>query len=32
MRYYTGFDLHANNNYVGIIDEAGKKVSKKRRK
>jgi transposase len=30
MRYYTGFDLHANNNYVGIIDEDGKKIKRKR--
>lgn len=30
MKYYTGFDLHSTNNYVGIIDEGGKKLKKKR--
>lgn len=30
MGYYTGIDLHANNNYMGIIDENGKKGKRKR--
>lgn len=30
MRYYTAFDLHANNSYAGVIDEAGRKVDRKR--
>ena len=30
MELYTAFDLHANNSYVAIIDETGKKVAKKR--
>ncbi len=29
-RLYAGFDLHGNNNYLGIIDRQGKKVFKKR--
>ena len=27
---YTGFDLHSTNSYVGIIDEDGKRVWKKK--
>jgi len=30
MRLYTGFDLHSTNSYVGIIDEDGKKIWKKK--
>lgn len=30
MRLYTGIDLHSSNSYVGIIDEDGKRVWKKR--
>ena len=30
MGLYTGFDLHANNSYVGIINERGGKEAKKR--
>lgn len=30
MGLYTGIDLHANNNLVGIVDEQGKKIKKKR--
>lgn len=30
MELYTGFDLHANNSYVGIINADGKKEAKKR--
>jgi transposase len=30
MRLYTAFDLHSNNSYVGIIDEGGKKMFKKK--
>ena len=30
MKLYAGFDLHGNNNYLGIIDKQGKKVFKKR--
>ena len=30
MELYTGFDLHANNSYVGIIDADGKREAKKR--
>jgi transposase len=30
MKLYIGIDLHANNNYVAILDEGGKKVFKKR--
>ncbi len=26
MRLYCGFDLHASNSYVGVIDEEGKRV------
>jgi transposase len=30
MGLYTGFDLHSNNSYVGIIDEDGGRVWKKK--
>jgi len=30
MRLYTGFDLHSTSSYVGIIDEDGKKIWKKK--
>ena len=30
MRLYTGFDLHSTNSYIGIIDEEGKKIWKKK--
>ncbi len=30
MRLYTGFDLHSNNSYVGIIDEDGRRLWKKK--
>ncbi len=30
MKLYTGFDLHSTNSYVGIIDEDGKRVWKKK--
>lgn len=30
MRLYTGFDLHSSNTYVGIIDEDGKRIWKKK--
>ena len=30
MQVYAGFDLHANNNYLGVVDESGKKVFKKK--
>lgn len=30
MGLYTGFDLHANNSYVGIINADGKREAKKR--
>ena len=30
MALYTGFDLHSNNSYVGIIDETGERVWKKK--
>ncbi len=30
MRLYTGFDLHSNNSYVGIIDENGGRLLKKK--
>jgi len=30
MGLYTGFDLHSSNTYVGIIDEDGKRVWKKK--
>ena len=30
MRLYTAFDLHSNNSYLGIIDENGKRVYKRK--
>jgi hypothetical protein len=30
MELYTGFDLHANNSYVGIINADGKREARKR--
>ncbi len=30
MGLYAGFDLHSNNSYVGIIDETGKRIFKKK--
>jgi hypothetical protein len=30
MALYTGFDLHSTNTYVGIIDEDGKRIWKKK--
>ena len=30
MPVYAGFDLHANNNYLGIVDEKGKKIFKEK--
>ena len=30
MGLYTGFDLHANNSYVGIINEDGRKEARRR--
>ncbi len=30
MALYTGFDLHSSNTYVGIIDEDGKRIWKKK--
>jgi len=30
MILYTGFDLHSSNMYLGICDESGKRVFKKR--
>ncbi len=30
MQVYAGFDLHANNNYLGVVDEQGKKILKKK--
>jgi len=30
MKLYTGIDLHSSNSYVGIIDETGKRVFKKK--
>lgn len=30
MKLYAGMDLHANNNYLGILDDKDKKVCKKR--
>lgn len=30
MALYTAFDLHSNNSYLGIIDEHGKRIFKKR--
>ena len=30
MKLYSGFDLHSNNCYLGIIDEDGKRIFKKK--
>jgi len=30
MGFYTGFDLHSSNTYVGIIDEDGRRIWKKK--
>ena len=30
MKLYTAFDLHSNNSYLGIIDENGKRVYKRK--
>jgi transposase len=30
MRLYTAFDLHSNNSYLGIVDESGKRVYKRK--
>jgi transposase len=30
MTLYTGFDLHSNNNYLGIIDNDGKRIFKRK--
>ncbi len=30
MQLYAGIDLHANNNFVAVIDESGKRVFKKK--
>lgn len=30
MRLYTAFDLHSNNSYLGIVDETGKRVFKRK--
>jgi transposase len=30
MKLYTAFDLHSNNSYLGIIDENGKRIFKKK--
>lgn len=30
MKLYAGFDLHSNNSYLGIIDENGKRVFKRK--
>lgn len=30
MKLYSGIDLHANNNYIAIINEAGKRILKKK--
>jgi len=30
MRLYAGFDLHSSNTYLGIVDEDGKRVFKKK--
>jgi transposase len=30
MRLYSGFDLHSNNCYLGVLDETGKRVAKKK--
>ena len=30
MELYSAFDLHSNNSYLGVIDEAGKRIAKKK--
>jgi hypothetical protein len=30
MQLYTAFDLHSNNSYLGIMDENGKRVYKRK--
>jgi transposase len=30
MKLYLGIDLHSSNNYLGIIDETGKRVFKRK--
>jgi len=30
MRVYAGFDLHANNNYLGVVDANGKRLFRKK--
>jgi transposase len=30
MGYYVGIDLHSNNNFIGIIDQANRRVFKKK--
>ena len=30
MKVYAGIDLHANNNYLGVVDEDGKRLFGKR--
>jgi transposase len=30
MTLYTGFDLHSNNNYLGIVDHEGKRIYRKK--
>jgi hypothetical protein len=30
MRLYTAFDLHSSNSYLGIVDETGKRVFKRK--
>ena len=29
-KLYAGYDLHSNSNFVGIVDEQGKRIFKKR--
>lgn len=30
MKLYSAFDLHSNNSYLGVIDETGKRIAKKK--
>jgi hypothetical protein len=30
MGLYAGFDLHANNSYLGIVNEEGKRIHRKK--
>ncbi|HDZ03072.1 MAG TPA: IS110 family transposase, partial [Nitrospirae bacterium] len=30
MKLYAGVDLHCNNNYLGIIDEDGNRIFRKK--